>query len=159
MGGMSLLRMSSVLDADGAGEPAAENGWNPEIYCASPSRGPESRVVPFQVFKPRWCRLSLEARESVNWLPSRLSVQLNRFPSVNVTPIHNSLKWPIFDENESIFGWDVTKYAKSLFYHELLECGCSNQPWNVELFSNGKQFSQRRTQKDIYKIIHNFKVN
>ena len=38
----------------------------------------------------RWCRLSLEARESVNWLLPRLSVQLNRFPSVNVIPIYNS---------------------------------------------------------------------
>ena len=43
-------------------------------------------------FPARWCRLSLEARESVNWLPSRLSVQLNRFPSVNVIPLYNSLK-------------------------------------------------------------------
>ena len=36
--------------------------------------------------RPRWCRLSLEAKESVNWLPAKLSVQLNRFPSVNVNP-------------------------------------------------------------------------
>ena len=46
--------------------------------------------ITHQCLKSRWCRLSLEARESVNWLLPRLSVQLNRFPSVNVIPIYNS---------------------------------------------------------------------
>ena len=36
--------------------------------------------------EPRWCRFSLEAKESINWLLPRSSVQLNRFPSVNVNP-------------------------------------------------------------------------
>ena len=72
---------------------------------------------------PRWCRLSLEARESVNWLPSRLSVQLNRFPSVNVIPVYNSFKmtyireklfniWLRYDPKHlgSIFGHITAKY-------------------------------------------------
>ena len=96
----------------------------------------------YTVFLPRWCRLSLEARESVNLLLPWLSVQLNRFPSVNVIPIYNSdyigpidwkapffcyfrgnysvyqcctLKLPIFVLNQSIFGWDMTKMLNRHF--------------------------------------------
>ena len=120
----------------------------------------------YTVFLPRWCRLSLEARESVNLLLPWLSVQLNRFPSVNVIPIYNSdyigpidwkapifcyfrgnysvyqcctLKLPIFVLNQSIFGWDMTKMLNR---HFSILCLNVDAQINLEMINLWHTFKQ-----------------
>ena len=64
----------------------------------------------------RWCRLSLEARESVNCLLVCLSVQLNQFPSVNVTPIGN---YSYFIKISQYLAKIWPKMLNPSFYHAL----------------------------------------